>query len=228
MRAGSHERRGGRPPVPPNEEVPELNLKDRQALGVEIKGDGSGALLAIRLESPRAISYGAIADRYVNLDFTGRRTFTLVETESSRWSDYVWNDGKSLYNAYRETIDFGAVESLSVWLQNLPPGRETRCRIGPIRALPMRPGVVRNPKITVGGRTIEFPVELASGRWIECDGPDNCTAYGARGEPLGKITPHGDWPTLPAGVVPLHFSCEAGNAAGPRVRVTVFSRGDEL
>ena len=101
---------------------PLLDLKARQGLGVEIEGDGSGALLAVRLESPQAIAYGAIADRYINLDFTGQRSFSLVETESARWSDYVWNDGKHPYNAYRETIDFGAIESVSVWLQNLPSG----------------------------------------------------------------------------------------------------------
>jgi hypothetical protein len=152
----------------------------------------------------------------------------LVETESARWSDYVWNDGKHPYNAYRETIDFGAIESVSVWLQNLPPGRETKCRLGPIRALPLRPGLVKNPKITVGSKTIEFPIELASGSWIECNGPSDCAAYGAKGEPLGKVTPRGDWPTLPAGVAPLQFSCEPGSAPNPRARITVFTHGDEL
>ena len=207
---------------------PVLNLKDRQALAVEIEGDGSGALVAIRLESPRAIAFGAIADRYINVDFTGRRTFSLVESESTRWSDYVWNDGKGIYNAYRETIDFGAIESISVWLQNLPPGRETKCRLAPIRALPMRPLLVKNPKVSVGGSTIEFPIELASGSWIECNGPADCAAYGAKGELLGKVTPRGDWPMLPAGVAPLQFSCEPNDAATPRARVTVFSQGDEL
>jgi hypothetical protein len=207
---------------------PVLNLKDRQALAVEIEGDGSGALVAIRLESPRAIAFGAIADRYINVDFTGRRSFTLVETESTRWSDYVWNDGKHPYNVYRETIDFGAIESVSVWLQNLPTGRETKCRLGPIRALPLRPGLVKNPKVRVGGSTIEFPIELASGSWIECNGPADCAAYGSKGELLGKVTPRGDWPMLPAGVAPLQFSCESNDAATPRARVTVFSQGDEL
>ena len=207
---------------------PLLNLKQRQALAVEIEGDDSGALVAIRLESPHAIAYGAIADRYTKLDFTGRRTFSLVESESIRWSDYVWNDGKGAYNVYRETIDFGAIESVSVWLQNLPPGREAKCRLGPIRAVPMRSGVVRNPKVSVGGSTIEFPIELASGSWLECNGPSDCAAYGAKGEPLGKVTPRGDWPTLPAEVVPLQFSCEPGDGAKPRARITVFCQGDEL
>ena len=207
--------------------APPLNLKEHQALGVEVEGDGSGAVLAIRLESPHAIAYGAIADRYIKLDFTGRRSFTLVETESTRWSDYVWNDGKSAYNAYRETIDFGAIESVSVWLQNIRPGPDTVCRFGPIRALPLRPGVVKNPKVNIGGRTIGFPVELPSGSWIEANGPDDCMTYGSHGEPLGKITPSGDWPKLPTGVTPLQFSCDPNSATQPRARVTVFSRAEQ-
>ena len=207
--------------------APLLNLKERQALGVEVEGDGSGAVLAIRLESPRAISYGAIADRYIKLDFTGRRSFTLVETESARWSDYVWNDGKGAYNVYRETIDFGAIESVSVWLQNIRPGPDTVCRFGLIRALPLRPGLVKNPRINTGGKTIEFPVELASGSWIEANGPDDCMSYGPRGEPLGQVIPRGDWPKFPIGVTTLQFSCDPNSAAQPRARVTVFSRAEQ-
>jgi hypothetical protein len=208
--------------------TPLLNLKERQGLGVEIDGDGSGALVAIRLESPHAIAYGAIADRYISVDFVGRRIFALAETESSRWSDYVWNDGKGAYNAYRETIDFSAVESVSVWLQNLVPGQETKCRLGPVRALPLGAGAVKNPRVTVGGKTIEFPVELASGSWIECNAPEDCAAYGSRGESLGKVTPRGDWPVLATGVAPLQFSCDSTNVLKPRARVTVFTRGKEL
>jgi len=92
---------------------PLLNLKERQGLGVEIDGDGSGAMVAIRLESPRAIAYGAIADRYAKLDFVGRRFFSLVETDSGRWSDYVWNDGKGAYNVYRRRLTLGPL-NLSV------------------------------------------------------------------------------------------------------------------
>ncbi len=207
---------------------PTLNLKTNQALAIEIEGDGSGALLAIRLESPQHISYGAVADRYVTLDFTGRRSFTLVETESTRWSDYVWNDGKGLYNVYRETIDFGAVEKVSVWLQNLQPGRKTKCRIGAIRALPLRPAAVKNPKIMIAGKVIEFPVELAAGSWIECNGPDDCAIYGSKGESLGKVIPRGDWPAISAGSNALEFSCESGSDSKPRARVTIFNSGEEL
>ena len=207
---------------------PPLNLKDQPGLGVEIEGDGSGALVAIRLESPHHLAYGAIADRYLTVDFTGRRTFTLVETESTRWSDYVWNDQKGPYNVYRETIHFGAIESASIWLQNLPPGRETRIAIGPIRALPLRSVGVKNPKLTVSGQTVAFPVELKAGSWIECNGPDDCTVYGATGESLGKVKPQGDWPTLGAGGNTLECAFDAGDPIAPRVRVVTFAQGEAL
>jgi hypothetical protein len=87
---------------------------------------------------------------------------------------------------------------------------------------------VKNPKLTVAGAAIEFPIELASGSWLECNGPSDCAAYGSKGEPLGKVTPRGDWPTLPAGIVPLQFTCAPGDTAQARARVTVFSHGNEL
>lgn len=207
---------------------PPLNLKEQRGLGVEIEGDGSGALVAIRLESPHHLAYGAIADRYLTVDFTSRRTFTLVETEAARWSDYVWNDQKGLYNVYRETIHFDAIESVSLWLQNLPPGRETRVAIGPIRALPLRSVAVKNPRLTVGGQTVEFPVELKAGSWIEGNSPQDCVVYGPKGESLGKVKPRGNWPTLGAGVNLLECAFDAGDSMSPRVRVVTFAQGEAL
>jgi len=205
-----------------------LNLKERQALGMWIEGDGLGELIAVRLQSPQHLSFGAVADRYINVDFTGRRWFTLVETESTRWSDYTWNDGKSLYNVYRETIDVSAIESFEIWCQNLPPGKQVKCGIGPVEALPLLSGIVRDPAITVNGTTIVFPGALTSGSWLECNGPENCIHYGAKGEVIGKVAPSGPLPTLRAAQNLIQFSCTSTNGPSPRVRVTVFTQGAEL
>lgn len=207
---------------------PVLNLKERQGLGVWIEGDGLGEIVAIRLESPRAAAFGAVADRYLTVDFTGRRFVTLVETESARWNDFVWDAGKSLYNVYRETIDFGAIESVSVWLQNLPPGREATCRLGPLKALPLRPGTVRNPVLTVNDERIELPAELTSGSWIECNGASDCTVYGSRGETLAQLKLNARPPPLRAGGNEMRFSCAPGSGPAPRVKVTLFTLGEEL
>jgi len=207
---------------------PWLNLKNHQALGMWVEGDGLGEIIAIRLESPRHISFGAVADRYITVDFIGRRYFTLVETESVRWSDYVWDDGKWLYNVYRETIDFGAVESVSIWCNNLPQGREVRCLVGKVKALPMVPCVVKNPAITVNGKTISFPVEIQSGGYLEFNGTNDCTLYDSKGQTLAKIVPKGEAPLLLKGENHVHFSCEQVDGPTPRVKVVVISYGEGL
>jgi hypothetical protein len=207
---------------------PTLNLKARQALGLWIEGDGLGEMIAIRLESPQHLAFGAVADRYVTVDFTVKRWFNLVETESARWSDYTWNDGKGVYNLYRETIDFGAVESVGIWCQNLPPGKEVRCAIGPVQALPMLPGTLKNPAITIDGATLAFPAQLTSGSWIEYHGSGDCVLYGPKGEILGKLATLGARPVLHAGRNRVQFACAPTNGPSPRVKVTLFTDGPEL
>ena len=207
---------------------PWLNLKDRQALGVWVEGDGRGEIIAFRLESPRHISFGAVADRYLTVDFTGRRFFTLIETESARWNDYVWNDGKGIYNVYRETIDFSAVESASLWYNNLPPGQEARCVIGAVKALPMISCIVKNPVVTVNGKAVVFPVELSSGGYLEFDGKDDCTLFGSQGETLGKVLPRFESAPLQPGQNQLHFTCEPFSRPAARARVVVIAHGEPL
>jgi archaellum component FlaG (FlaF/FlaG flagellin family) len=204
------------------------NLKGHQALGVWVEGDGLGEILAIRLDSPRHISFGALADRYIPVDFTGRRFLTLVETESARWSDYVWNDGKWHYNAYRETIDFAAVESVSLLYNNLPQGKEVRCVVGPVKAMAMVPCTVKNPVLTVNGKTLSFPVEIPSGGRLEFDGSERCTLYGPKGETLAQVTPAGAVPLLVTGDNQVRFSCDPADGPSPRVKVTIISHGDPL
>lgn len=204
-----------------------LNLKNHQALGVWVEGDGLGELLAIRLDSPRHISFGALADRYIPVDFTGKRFLTLVETESARWSDYVWNDGKWLYNAYRETIDFGTVESVGLLYNNLPQGKEVRCVVGPIKAMAMAPCMVKNPVLTVNGRTLSFPAEVASGGRLEFDG-DRCTLYGPKGETLAQVAVAGEVPLFLNGENQVRFSCDRVDGPSPRMKVTIISHGDPL
>ncbi|MHC1770023.1 MAG: hypothetical protein AB9869_38035 [Verrucomicrobiia bacterium] len=208
---------------------PVLDLKDHQALGLALEGGGLGEVIAVRLESPHHISFGAIADRYVTMDFKGWRTLTLVETESARWNDYVWNDGKSHYNVYRETIDFRSVDRVSLWINNLAPGQQSRCVLGPIKALRMLPCVVRNPTIAVNGTAVTLPAAIPSGGFAESGEQGEWTVYGPKGETVAKVTPSGPVPQLRAGANQVEFSCAStDNGPPPRARLVIFAQGPPL
>ena len=139
----------------------------------------------------------ALADRHVTLDFTGWRYVPLVETESTRYSDYEWPDGWALYHVYREQVNFSHINRLSIWYNNLPPGKQATCHISPIKAIPLVSGKLINPTVTIGGRTITFPVEISSGSYLELNSPTDCKLFGPKGEVLAEVKPQGPLPTPP-------------------------------
>lgn len=207
---------------------PYLNLMDHQAIGVPIDGDGRGQIIAIRLQSPRHISFGAVADRYITVDFTGKRLFTLVETESSRWSDYTWKDGKWLYNVYRETINFSQIESVGIWYNNLPENEQVKSVIGPIKALSMVACTVKNPTLIINGEKLILPVQMRSGSFLEFKANNDCMLYGPKGEVITKVTLDGAIPALSAGDNHIRFSCDTVDGPSPRIKLTIISHGDSL
>jgi hypothetical protein len=141
--------------------------------------------------------------------------------------DTSWNDGKGLYNVYRETIDLGTVESVSVWCDNLPPGQQARCVIGPVKGLPMATCTV-SPAVTINGQTVVFPAEMPSRRYLGLNSSNDCMLYGPKGEVITNLSPEGSVPLLRAGKNQVQFSCTAPDGPAPRVRLTVASHGQPL
>lgn len=203
---------------------PPANLTDHEALGVWVHGDGKGEVLNLQLKSPSHLSH-ADGDHYIIVDFTGWRYFELVEPEGQRHADYVWPYG-GIYSIYRESIRPTSVESLNLYFNNLPPKETATCHLSPIRALPTVKAKLRNPSVTLGGKTIMFPVEIESGQYLEFGSFKNCKLHGLAGEVIGNVTPQGDAPLLEAGDNQLKFTCEPPTGVNPRVHVTVISHGE--
>lgn len=206
---------------------PPLNIADAPALGFWVYGDGSGALLNVQVLSARHTGAGGIGDRYVSLDFNGWRYVALIEFEGGRIADYLWPYGDP-YSIYREPVDFSAVESFSLWYNNIPAGETVSCVISPVKALPLVRTAVRNPVLIINGREIRFPAVIESGACLEFHAPDDCVLYGPKGEVIERITLTGDVPILDPGANTIVFSCDDDNITTPRARVTIISSGTPL
>lgn len=204
--------------------APLANLTDHEALGVWVHGDGKGEVLNFQLKSPSHLSH-ADGDHYIIVDFTGWRYFELVEPEGQRHADYMWPYG-GIYSIYRESIRPASVESLNLYFNNLPPKETATCYISPIRALPTMKAKLRNPAITLGGKTITFPVEIESGQYLEFRSASDCKLYGPTGEMLGDVTPQGDAPLLERGDNTVKFACEPPAGLNPRANISVISHGE--
>lgn len=203
---------------------PPTSLSGHEALGTWVHGDGKGETLNVQLRSPEHLISG-IADNYVVVDFTGWRYFELIEPEAQRFADYAWPYGDA-YSIYRESIVHGAVSSLSLFFNNLPPNGTATCFLSPIRALPTITAKWRNPAVTVGGRTLVFPVEMESGNYLEFRSLADCKLYGPNGELLIEVKPQGEVPSLEPGVNQFKFTCDGSTNAQPRAYVTAITQGE--
>lgn len=206
---------------------PVVNAKDQQAIGVWVKGAGSGAVINLQKRSPEHTTFGGLGDHYIKDDFTGWRYFEMVEPEAANIANYRWPYSGSAYGIYRETVDPAQIEKLSVWMNMLPKGQEARVLLSPIKALPLVKQKLVNPSITIGAKTITFPVELETGYTIEFRSMDDCKVYGHKGELIAEIKPEGSVPELVAGDNTVSFGCSVpADGLRPRAYVTLSVKGD--
>ncbi len=85
---------------------------------------------------------------------------------------------------------------------------------------------MREPRVTLGGRSLVFPVTLEPGQYLEAFSAEDCALYRMSGERIGRVQPRGEWPDLDAGpnAIELVSAPRAGEPAS-RLRATVFAEG---
>jgi hypothetical protein len=207
--------------------APPLDLSGHQGLGVWVHGDGGGQVLNLQVQSPHHITRG-IGEHYIDIDFEGWRYFELVELEGDRCAEFAWPYSWHYYALYREHVDYKAIETLGLWYNNVPPDRAVTCHISPIRAIPLVNAKLVNPAVTIGGRTITFPVAIETGSYLEFTPPDDARVYGPQGELVARVTPEGEAPRLNEGHNEIRFDWAAGDGPHPRVQVSVIAQGEPL
>ncbi|MDY0165549.1 MAG: hypothetical protein RBS80_03350, partial [Thermoguttaceae bacterium] len=205
---------------------PPLDLRPHQGLGVWVRGDGKGQVLNFQVQSPHHIT-GARGEHYVVVDFEGWRYFELIEPDAERFTDYAWPYYGG-YHVYRESVNYAAVESLTIWCNHLPPEDSIAVDLRPVRALPLLPVSLVNPRLTIGGASVEFPVEIPSGSYLEACPAGDVRLYGPAGEPLKEVPLDGQLPQLAEGDNQLEFTCQGPPSPAPRARVSITSRGEPI
>jgi hypothetical protein len=207
---------------------PPLDLKDFDALGVWIHGDGKGELLNFQLTNPTQF-WPTFDEHYVKVDFRGWRYFELLgrERDADRYADYVW-PYQDTSGVYRSPLIHDHVSALNLWYNCLPSGGEATCSLGPVKALRTMKTRLKNPAITVGGKEIVFPVVLESGHSLEFAHDAECQVFDERGKLLQKVRVTGPAPVLAAGDNPMEFRCEAPAGPSPRAKITVLSAGQSV
>ena len=196
-------------------------------LGTWVRGDGSGSLIDIELAGDASTASRCRKNFYVVLDFEGWRYFELVEPQTARLLDFEWPGRPmvgGIYAIYRESSE--ADDQLSLFINAVPSGRGVSCNIGPIKALPLTETTIRNPSISISGKTVTFPVEMRSGQYLELRGPNDCLLYDIEGKVLRHVTPAGTIPDIAGGDNKVEVAAENPTPhTALRIAVTALLKG---
>ena len=210
-------------------EHPYFSMMPGDAMGLWVKGDGSGALLNIQVRSPREY-HGCISDHYIDLDFVGWRYVELLlrERDAERLTDYAWpySGAGGSHAVYRNAVDRAHISEVNLLLNEIPAAGQVDICLSPIRSLSSRKVELANPQLQIGATAVTFPVTLQSGQYIELEEMDDCVLYDERGELICRFRPHAETlPSLAKGSSSLRFDCVAPKDASARAEVTVVSLG---
>ena len=199
------------------------------AYGVNVKGDGSGAILNIQTGGGRA-NGGGLNEHYVKLDFTGWRyfAFPLVrEHDAAAFDRHVWPyaphaAANPVYE--RAFVVPGRIGELALWLNEVPAGGKTDVVVGEVRALPCLTNVLTKASVTIGQTRIGVPFALESGEFADLE-DGFWTKRDVRGDVVCRA-PAQDLPLIAAGEHAVCFEGVEKAGRFARAEVTVFAAGD--
>jgi len=201
----------------------DVSVKGRPggAFGFWVKGDGSGAILNLQLQTP-AKFVGGISDHVVKLDFKGWRYVQLFprERDVEAWLDYSWPYA-GFYQIFRQRLDLKRIEHVSVYLNEVPACGRTVVELSQVRVLPSLELTQTDVAVSVNGKPFALPFPLVSGEYAELE-DGFWTRYSESGAPIARGS--ADSPSLVSGENVLAFTAKSADG-DPRAEVTVFALG---
>ena len=196
---------------------------------VWVKGDGSGATLNVHISRTSSIYEGASAEHYLKLDFTGWRRFDYLmrETDSDKAAVFEWPywDRKASHtpaSLFRSLPLGGTVGSVGYYLNGIRPGTKVEVEVSELDVLDEMAMSMENASVSVGGKSVKVPFQLASGEYAELRG-GTWTKYLPDGEPVKRVRT-GDRVSLAKGRNEVAVAASAGGAE-PRLEVTFLAPG---
>ncbi len=142
------------------------NSDKARGLGLTVTGDGSGALLLIRLQGRGACEY------IVPLDFTGPRDI-VIPTSTASWTDLRWFWKMDVKNMQHEE----PIGLVSLGFGHVPPKTAATAVVSNLRLLAETPAALVNPTVKINDGELQIQGEVKSDHYIWFTGGDTLGVY---------------------------------------------------
>ena len=141
------------------------NITKAGGLGMVVTGDGSGAILVVRIGGQGTRDYT------VHLDFKGKRYIEVPSPQVS-WADARW----PFTNAYKRWRG-NSISTISLGIDRVKPNSKASVLLEDLRFLPEKPSALLNPRINVGKGSISITGTIPSDRYLWYQGGDKVGVY---------------------------------------------------
>ncbi len=139
-----------------------VDMTRHRGIGLEVTGDGSGALLVIRIPG---------RDYLVPIDFTGSRYIEIPKGEVS-WADDRWGWRVATHHA-----DYAQVDRIHLGFGAVPGKTRASVEIRNLRALREISTQLQDPVIQIGAGTLRCTGAVQSSEYLEYSGGQTARVY---------------------------------------------------
>lgn len=179
-----------------------IDLQRHRGLAVtlDVKGrttDGASSwpVLNVQLQSVGTM----YRDYYVDVNFSGEKTIIIPGTNVERLFDDLQPMSYGVFNSVYN-FDFSKIVSVNFRWMRRPVGDGFSCAVKSVVALAETDNPVNNLRISLGGKSLSIPAEIATGNYVEFTRSGEVRYYDKNGNMLSNVTPRSGMPlTLAAG-----------------------------
>lgn len=184
-------------------------------MGIVVTGDGSGAILVIR------ISGQGTRDYIVHLDFKGKR-YIEIPTPQASWTDARW----PFLNAYKRWRG-NSITKISLGIDRIKPHSKSSVLIEDLRFLPEKDSALVNPEIKVGDGKIKIKGTVPSDRYLWYQGGNSVGVYDLNWNKLEDLPVVLDKAEAPAGYLDIEVTNHNKKSA-PWLEVQFFVHDEPM
>ncbi|MEM3792203.1 MAG: hypothetical protein QXH47_02655 [Candidatus Bathyarchaeia archaeon] len=197
-----------------------LNLSNNRGIGLWVYGDGKGEILNIQLKNI-GFSIDPVCDHYIVINFKGWRYLEIPEPEGERIFDF-FKYTEDYYSLAAHIFDYSKVGAINIRLMKLPPKDTVTLYISDIKALKEKLLPLRNPSVTINGKTTTFNVELQPDQYLIFKPEMNtCKLYSANGFVLKDVEVEGEIPIIRKGINRISFNCKLSSDSSQKAKVKI-------
>jgi len=192
-----------------------FSMEATRAIGMDLTGDGSGAVLVLQVKGR------GVRDYVVKVDFVGKKSVVIPNGEVA-WADGCWG-----WRFSAKYLSYGKMGGIDLGFGFVPARSHPRVKIENLRLLSERPSRLVNPMICTGGGRLRVAGEIETGQYLQYEGGDTATVYDGNWNKLKQLSVTLSDYTMPSGFAPVRVQVQDGSPR-PWLDVRFIAKGSPI